>query len=74
MHIAKPGYDKLIFELSSPGREAFSLAGADVPESDVRKILPEKHLRRTVPRSSPTMQFWILLSPLLICEVSLGYT
>ncbi len=23
MHTAKPGYDKLIFELSSPGREAF---------------------------------------------------
>ena len=50
-------YDKLIFELSSPGREAFSLAGADVPEADVRKILPEKHLRRAAPALPEVSEF-----------------
>src|SRR5258705_10545041 len=39
-------YDKLIFELPSPGRFAWSLPEADGPEADARKILPAKHLRR----------------------------
>jgi glycine dehydrogenase subunit 2 len=38
-------YDKLIFELSSPGRHAFSLPDTDVPETDVRSMLPARHLR-----------------------------
>ncbi len=42
-------YDKLIFELSSPGREAFSLAEPDVPEADARKLLPARHLRTEAP-------------------------
>jgi glycine dehydrogenase subunit 2 len=50
-------YDKLIFELSSPGREAFSLASADVPEADVRKILPEKHLRGDAPALPEVSEF-----------------
>ncbi|HEV8639877.1 MAG TPA: aminomethyl-transferring glycine dehydrogenase subunit GcvPB [Methylomirabilota bacterium] len=43
---SKPSYDKLIFELSSPGRHAFSLPEPDVPKSDVHALLPERHLRR----------------------------
>ena len=34
MPTARPSYDKLIFELSSPGRFAYSLPACDVPESD----------------------------------------
>src|SRR5438132_9288664 len=45
MHIAKPGYDKLIFELSCPGRHAHSLPECDVPVSDPAQLLPSEHLR-----------------------------
>jgi len=45
----KPGYDKLIFELSSPGRIGYSLPAADVPTSDPAKILPSKLFRATPP-------------------------
>src|SRR5260370_38784086 len=45
MHIAKPGYDKLIFELSCPGRHAHSLPECDVPVSDPAQLLPGEHLR-----------------------------
>jgi glycine dehydrogenase subunit 2 len=40
-------YDRLIFELSSPGRIAYSLAGADVPKADPGELLPAKYLRST---------------------------
>jgi glycine dehydrogenase subunit 2 len=50
-------YDKLVFELSSPGREAFSLAQADVPEADVRKLLPAKHLRKDAPALPEVSEF-----------------
>ena len=45
MHAAKPAYDKLIFELSSPGRFAYSLPESDVPDSDPAALLPKAHLR-----------------------------
>ena len=45
----KPGYDKLIFELSAPGRMGYSLPAADVPTSDPTALLPAKHLRATPP-------------------------
>jgi glycine dehydrogenase subunit 2 len=38
-------YDKLIFELSVPGRVGYSLPDADVPETDPRRFLPAAHLR-----------------------------
>src|SRR6266511_2723324 len=47
MHTAKPGYDKLIFELSCPGRHAHSLPECDVPVSDPAQLLPSEHLRAT---------------------------
>ncbi|HSE95870.1 MAG TPA: aminomethyl-transferring glycine dehydrogenase subunit GcvPB, partial [Methylomirabilota bacterium] len=40
-----PGYDKLIFELSVPGRVGYSLPEADVPEADPARLLPPGHLR-----------------------------
>src|ERR1700674_4950101 len=46
MHAAKPAYDKLIFELSAPGRFAYSLAESDVPDSDPAALLPKEHLRQ----------------------------
>ena len=52
MHAAKPAYDKLIFELSAPGRCAYSLPEADVPRSG--RVLPKEHARgrrRACPRS-----------------------
>jgi glycine dehydrogenase subunit 2 len=42
-------YDRLIFELSSPGRMAYSLPELDVPVEDVRSRLPQGALRRAVP-------------------------
>src|SRR5882724_9543985 len=45
MHAAKPAYDKLIFELSAPGRFAYSLPESDVPDSDPAALLPKEHLR-----------------------------
>src|SRR5262247_975224 len=47
MHTAKPAYDKLIFELSRPGRHAYSLPDCDVPEADPAVHLPAAHLRAT---------------------------
>ena len=38
-------YDKLIFELSVPGRVGYSLPEADVPEADPARLLPKQHLR-----------------------------
>ena len=45
----QPAYDRLIFELSSPGRMAYSLPELDVPVEDVRAGLPESALRREAP-------------------------
>ena len=42
-------YDKLIFELGSPGRIAYSLPELDVPGDDVRARLPQAALRRDAP-------------------------
>jgi glycine dehydrogenase subunit 2 len=40
-------YDKLIFELSSPGRVGFSLPETDVPGKTIAELLPKKFLRET---------------------------
>jgi glycine dehydrogenase subunit 2 len=50
-------YDTLIFELSSPGRVAWSLPEADVPEADARKLLPAKHLRGDAPDLPEVSEF-----------------
>jgi glycine dehydrogenase subunit 2 len=47
--MAGPRYDKLIFELSSPGRIAFSLPECDVPASDLRALIPGQYLRQAPP-------------------------
>jgi glycine dehydrogenase subunit 2 len=44
-----PSYDRLIFELSSPGRSAFSLPPSDVPAFDLAAAVPPHHLRREPP-------------------------
>ncbi len=38
-------YDKLVFELSSPGRVGFSLPESDVPGAPIGELLPRKYLR-----------------------------
>jgi len=53
-------YDKLIFELSSAGRVAWSLAEADVPEADPRKLLPEKYVRKDAPALPEVSEFDIV--------------
>jgi len=58
--MAASAYDKLIFELSSPGREAFSLAEADVPQADVKKLLPASHLRKEAPALPEVSEFDIV--------------
>jgi glycine dehydrogenase subunit 2 len=52
MHAAKPAYDKLIFELSSPGRFAYSLPESDVPDGDPAALLPRAVWSRPPNRSS----------------------
>jgi glycine dehydrogenase subunit 2 len=49
MPTAGLSYDKLIFELSSPGRFAHSLPACDVPEGDPAALLPKAYLRETPP-------------------------
>src|SRR4026208_2404083 len=43
----RAAYDKLIFELSSPGRYAYSLPECDVPDADPATHVPAAHLRRS---------------------------
>jgi glycine dehydrogenase subunit 2 len=38
--------EPLIFDLSSPGREGYSLPESDVPEQPVASLIPERYLRR----------------------------
>jgi glycine dehydrogenase subunit 2 len=45
----QPTYDRLIFELSAPGRTACSLPPCDVPVGDPAALLPREHLRETPP-------------------------
>jgi glycine dehydrogenase subunit 2 len=45
MPTARPSYDKLIFELSAPGRHAHSLPECDVPVSDPAALLPAEYVR-----------------------------
>ena len=51
------GYDRLIFELSSPGREAYSLPEADVPAWDPRAELPASFLRAEAPALPEVSEF-----------------
>jgi glycine dehydrogenase subunit 2 len=49
MPTRRPPYDKVIFELSAPGRIAHSLPAPDVPESDPAVLLPAAFVRETPP-------------------------
>jgi glycine dehydrogenase subunit 2 len=42
--------EKLIFELSSPGREGFSLPLLDIPERKTEELIPEDLLREDAPQ------------------------
>ena len=37
--------EDLIFEKSSPGRKAYSLPVNDVPEEEIRSLIPQSYLR-----------------------------
>lgn len=41
--------EKLLFELSSPGREGFSLPSEDVPEREIEELIPKNLLRENPP-------------------------
>ncbi len=45
-----PGAQPLSFELSRPGRRGYSLPALDVPEVDVRALVPETLFRNEAPR------------------------
>jgi glycine dehydrogenase subunit 2 len=45
----QPTYDRLIFELSSPGRMAYSLPEADVDVAAARAAIPAGYLRQEAP-------------------------
>jgi glycine dehydrogenase subunit 2 len=40
-------YNKLIFEVSKPGRNAYSLPPCDVPDTDIEDMLPQELLRKS---------------------------
>ena len=50
-------YDRLIFELSSEGREAFSLPAADVPARPLGELIPSAYLRETPPALPEVSEF-----------------
>jgi glycine dehydrogenase subunit 2 len=50
-------YDRLIFEISSPGRIAYSLGEADVPAADVSTLLPSRYLRSEAPSLPEVSEF-----------------
>jgi glycine dehydrogenase subunit 2 len=50
-------YDKVIFELSVPGRAGYSLPAVDVPEADPARLLPASHLRATPPALPEVSEF-----------------
>jgi len=50
-------YDKLIFELSVPGRVGYSIPEADVPEADPARLLPASHLRAAPPALPEVSEF-----------------
>jgi glycine dehydrogenase subunit 2 len=51
------GYDRLIFELSSEGREAFSLPEADVPARPLADWIPAAYLREGAPGLPEVSEF-----------------
>jgi glycine dehydrogenase subunit 2 len=51
------GYDKLVFELSSPGRVGFSLPESDVPARSLADLLPKPHLRTAAPALPEVSEF-----------------
>lgn len=40
-------YNKLIFEVSKPGRNAYSLPPCDVPDTEIEEMIPQEFLRKT---------------------------
>ncbi len=50
-------YDKLIFELSVPGRVGYSLPDPDVPDADPARLLPATHLRTRPPALPEVSEF-----------------
>ena len=55
-----PVYDKLIFELSAPGRVGYSLPEADVPTTDPAALLPPRHLRPKPPELPEVSEFDVI--------------
>ncbi len=51
------GYDRLVFELSSPGRIGYSLAENDTPTKPVADLLPAKYLRSAPPQLPEVSEF-----------------
>ncbi len=43
-------YNKLIFEISKPGRKGYTLPENDLPAKHVEDLLPEKYLRQSPPQ------------------------
>jgi glycine dehydrogenase subunit 2 len=55
-----PAYDKLIFELSAPGRVGFSLPEPDVPIADPASVVPAHHLRPDPPELPEVSEFDVI--------------
>ena len=58
--VASSAYDKLIFEISSPGRVGFSLPEADVPVADPAALLPVRYLRTEAPALPEVSEFDVI--------------
>ncbi len=55
-----PAYDRVIFELSSPGRVGYSLPAVDVPTADPAALLPARHLRPSPPELPEVSEFDVI--------------
>ncbi|MGH7277911.1 MAG: aminomethyl-transferring glycine dehydrogenase subunit GcvPB [Candidatus Rokuibacteriota bacterium] len=58
--MAPRSYDRLIFELSSPGRMAYSLPDGDVPVGETATLIPKQFLRSEAPALPEVSEFDIV--------------
>ena len=65
-------YDKLIFELSAPGRVGYSLPASDVPEKKSSELLPGKYLREAPPELPEVSEFDVVRHYTRLSQLNYG--
>jgi glycine dehydrogenase subunit 2 len=65
-------YDKLIFEVSSPGRIGYSLPEHDVPERPLDQLIPREQLRSTPPALPEVSEFDVVRHYSRLSQMNFG--